>query len=70
MLYWRAALLHLLTLQHTHRLMPTTLAAVSTDIRITQTRELPIPEIPADAGLLKIEMTDRKSTRLNSSHRT
>lgn len=37
--------------------MPTTLAAVSTDIRVTQTRELSLPEVPADAGLLKIEMT-------------
>ncbi len=32
-------------------------AAVATDNRVTEIREFPEPEIPADAGLLKIEMT-------------
>jgi len=37
--------------------MQTIPAAVSFDIRKTEVRELPLPEIAADAGLLRIEMT-------------
>ena len=37
--------------------MTTIPAAVSVDIRKTEVRELPMPEIAADAGLLRIEMT-------------
>ena len=37
--------------------MESVLAAVSTDIRRTETRELPMPAIAADGGLLRIEMT-------------
>jgi threonine dehydrogenase-like Zn-dependent dehydrogenase len=33
------------------------LAAVATDIRRTELRELDLPEIPTDGGLLKVEMT-------------
>ena len=37
--------------------MQTVPAAVSFDIRKTEVRELPLPDIAADAGLLRIEMT-------------
>ena len=37
--------------------MQTIPAAVSFDIRKTEVRELPLPDITADAGLLRIEMT-------------
>ena len=37
--------------------MQTIPAAVSFDIRKTEVRELPLPDIAADAGLLRIEMT-------------